>query len=198
MTIDILRHLNKKQQESVVNYSGPTVILAGAGSGKTRVLVSKVIYLINSSDKDIPEKLEKVLAGKEYIVTNLKFEQEVRDMSEQEKIEFTKEFGLGLRALEELVKMSYKTLGLLSFFTAGEKEARAWTIEKGMLAPQAAGVIHTDFEKNFIATDVVSYDDFIANGGWNGSKLAGKARLEGKIYEVKDGDVMIIRHGGGK
>ena len=158
----------------------------------------KVIYLINSSDKDIPEKLEKVLAGKEYIVTNLKFEQEVRDMSEQEKIEFTKEFGLGLRALEELVKMSYKTLGLLSFFTAGEKEARAWTIEKGMLAPQAAGVIHTDFEKNFIATDVVSYDDFIANGGWNGSKLAGKARLEGKIYEVKDGDVMIIRHGGGK
>ncbi len=108
-------------------------------------------------------------------------------------------------AVPELIKKSYETLGLISFFTTGEDETRAWTIEKGTLAPQAAGVIHTDFEKNFIRAEVVSYENLMAaahsissgqaQGAWNQAKQKGLIRLEGKEYEVKDGDVMVIRHG---
>ena len=84
-------------------------------------------------------------------------------------------------------------LGLMSFLTAGEKEVRAWTIQKGMTAPQAAGVIHTDFERGFIRAETVGYDEFVANGGWKGAKEKGVVRSEGKEYVVKDGDVMLFR-----
>ena len=86
-------------------------------------------------------------------------------------------------------------LGLMSFFTTGEDETRAWTIQKGAKAPEAAGEIHTDFEKKFIRAEVVGYDDLVREGGWNQAKQKGKMRLEGKEYVVKDGDVMVIRHG---
>ena len=86
-------------------------------------------------------------------------------------------------------------MGLISFFTTGEDETRAWTVERGAKAPQAVGVIHTDFEHKFIRAEIVSYDDLVSSGGWSQAKQKGKMRLEGKDYEVKDGDVIVVRHG---
>ncbi len=97
--------------------------------------------------------------------------------------------------LNVLIQRAYETLGLISFLTAGEKEARAWTITKGTLAPQAAGVIHTDFEKKFIKADVVAYEDFLACNGWSGAREKGKAQICGKDYEMKDGDVVEFKIG---
>ena len=97
--------------------------------------------------------------------------------------------------LNVLIQKAYETLGLISFLTAGEKEARAWTITRGTLAPQAAGVIHTDFEKKFIKADVVSYEDFVSCNGWSGAREKGKAQICGKDYEVKDGDVVEFKIG---
>lgn len=98
-------------------------------------------------------------------------------------------------SVPELVKKAYEVLGLISFFTTGEDETRAWTIEKGMLAPQAAGVIHTDFEKKFIRLEAVACDKLLEAGGWAAAKQKGWVRVEGKEYEVKDGDVIVVRHG---
>jgi ribosome-binding ATPase YchF (GTP1/OBG family) len=95
--------------------------------------------------------------------------------------------------LNRLIRAAYKLLGLYTYFTAGVQEVRAWTIRKGMKAPQAAGVIHTDFEKGFIRAEVVSYDDLVNSGSMNAAKEKGQLRLEGKEYEVKDGDVMHFR-----
>jgi len=97
--------------------------------------------------------------------------------------------------LGELIRRAYDILGLISFFTTGEDETRAWTIKKGWKAPKAAGAIHTDFEKKFIRAEVVSFNDLVGVGGWNQARQKGKIRLEGKEYEVQDGDVMVIRHG---
>ena len=119
-------------------------------------------------------------------MTNKELKAEDREM-------FKMELGIDLSGLEKLVVASYALLGLISFITAGEKEVRAWTITKGMKAPQAAGVIHTDFEKGFIKAEVVSYDDFIAAGSWAASREKGVARLEGKDYIVEDGDIMLFR-----
>ena len=98
-------------------------------------------------------------------------------------------------AVPELIKKAYAVLGLVSFFTTGEDETRAWTIVRGTKAPQAAGVIHTDFEEKFIRLEVVGYDKLTEAGGWNQAKQKGWVRVEGKEYEVKDGDVLVVRHG---
>jgi len=97
--------------------------------------------------------------------------------------------------LDDLIKKAYEVLGLISFFTTGEDETRAWTIEAGSKAPQAAGVIHTDFEKKFIRAEVIEAAKLLELGGWAAAKQKGALRLEGKEYLVKDGDVMVIRHG---
>lgn len=125
-----------------------------------------------------------------------KIESELVDLSEEEAAEYMKELGITQSGLNKLITASYKILGLLTFFTSGEPETRAWTITNGAKAPQAAGVIHTDFEEKFIRAEVVSYDDFVQYNGWNGTKEKGVMRLEGKEYVVKDGDVMFFRHGG--
>ena len=95
--------------------------------------------------------------------------------------------------LDQIIKTGYKSLGLISYFTQGPKETRAWTIKKNCTAPKAAGEIHTDFEKGFIRAETISYEDFVANDGWVNSKANGKMRLEGKDYIVKDGDVLNFR-----
>ena len=97
---------------------------------------------------------------------------------------------LPLAAMERLIKKAFETLGLITFLTAGEKEVRAWTIKKGFTAPQAAGVIHTDFEKGFIKAKVVGFDDFVKFKGWKGSAENGKVRVEGRDYIMRDGDVV--------
>jgi ribosome-binding ATPase YchF (GTP1/OBG family) len=115
-------------------------------------------------------------------------------LSNEEKKEYLKDLGIESSGLEKLIKKAQETLGLIDFLTTGEKETRAWTIKKGVLAPEAAGTIHTDFEKGFIRAAVVSYDDFVQYKTWKELKEKGKVRFEGKDYEMKDGDVVEIFH----
>ena len=112
---------------------------------------------------------------------------------EEEKSLFKEELGIKESGLEKLVSASYDLLGLMSFLTAGEKEVRAWTIKKGTKAPQAAGKIHTDFEKGFIKAEIVSYNDLIEAGSYLKAKEKGRVRMEGKEYVVQDGDIILFR-----
>ena len=120
-------------------------------------------------------------------------EAQLASLSDEEKMEFLQELGLKEPGLNRVIRASYQLLGLQTYFTAGVKEVRAWTVKVGATAPQAAGVIHTDFEKGFIRAEVIAYDDFVAYKGEAGAKEAGKWRLEGKEYIVQDGDVMHFR-----
>jgi ribosome-binding ATPase len=120
-------------------------------------------------------------------------EAEIADMSEEDKQVFLADMGMAEPGLNRVISAGYASLGLQTYFTAGPKEVRAWTVRKGSTAPQAAGVIHTDFERGFIRAEVTAFDDYIACKGEQGAKEAGKLRLEGKDYIVKDGDVMHFR-----
>ena len=122
-----------------------------------------------------------------------RMEAEIADLSDEDKRVFLADMGLQEPGLNRLIRAGYELLALQTYFTAGEKEVRAWTVHKGDTAPQAAGVIHTDFEKGFIRAEVITFDDYIAHRGEQGSKEAGKMRLEGKDYVVKDADVMHFR-----
>ncbi|MGM0633031.1 MAG: redox-regulated ATPase YchF [Pseudomonadota bacterium] len=122
-----------------------------------------------------------------------KLEAEIVELADDEREEFLQELGMEEPGLDRVIRAGYRLLGLQTYFTAGEKEVRAWTIPVGATAPQAAGVIHTDFERGFIRAEVVGYDDFIAGNGEQGAKEAGKWRLEGKEYIVQDGDVIHFR-----
>jgi GTP-binding protein YchF len=120
-------------------------------------------------------------------------EAQIADLSEEDKQVFLTDMGMQEPGLDRLIRVAYQLLGLQTYFTAGPKEVRAWTIHRGDTAPKAAGVIHTDFEKGFIRAEVIAYDDYVALKGEQGAKEAGKMRLEGKEYVVKDGDVMHFR-----
>ncbi len=169
------------------------------------LLTSKpVIYAANISEREMgkqEDELPLVNAVKkraeeenaEVLVICAKTEEELSSLNEDEQKMFLEELGLGESGLNRLVKKSYKLLGLISYLTAGEKETRAWTIEAGTKAPQAAGKIHTDFEKGFIRAEVVDYETLLALGSYNAAKEAGKVRSEGKDYVVKDGDVVLFR-----
>jgi ribosome-binding ATPase len=122
-------------------------------------------------------------------------ESELAAMTPEEQKEYLKSLGVTSSGLDLFIQKAYETLGLISFLTCGEKEVRAWTIQRGMKAPQAAGVIHTDFEKKFIKSDTVSYSDFISLRGWKAAREHGKARFEGKDYIVNDGDVIEFKIG---
>jgi ribosome-binding ATPase len=127
------------------------------------------------------------------IVISAKIEAELAELPTGERQAYLVELGLSEPGLNRLIREGYKLLGLITYFTAGPKEARAWTVPEGTRAPQAAGVIHTDFEKGFIRAETIPYDDYVALGGEAGARDAGKLRLEGKDYVVKDGDVLHFR-----
>ena len=131
--------------------------------------------------------------GSEVVVICNKLEAEIAELEDEEKLEFLNDLGMEEPGLDRVIRAGYKLLGLQTYFTAGEKEVRAWTVKQQATAPQAAGVIHTDFEKGFIRAEVVGYDDYIDNNGESGAKDAGKWRLEGKEYRVADGDVIHSR-----
>jgi len=131
--------------------------------------------------------------GSEVVPICAAIEAEIVQLDEAERVEFLADMGLDEPGLNRVVRAGYRLLGLETYFTAGEKEARAWTIPIGATAPQAAAVIHTDFERGFIRAEVISYDDFVAGNGEQGAKEAGKLRLEGKEYVVRDGDVIHFR-----
>ena len=129
----------------------------------------------------------------EVFVVCAEIEQEIAELDDDEKSMFLEELGLKESGLEKLIKASYSLLGLFSYLTAGEPEVRAWTIKKGTKAPQAAGKIHSDFERGFIRAEIVSYDDLMACGTYNAAKEKGLVRLEGKDYVVQDGDIILFR-----
>lgn len=131
--------------------------------------------------------------GSEVVVISNKIESELASLADEEKVEFLEDMNLSEPGLDRLIRSGYKLLGLQQYFTAGPKEVRAWTITKGTNAPQAAGKIHSDFEKGFIRAEVVSFGDFVSAGGEHKAKEAGKWRLEGKDYIVSDGDVIHFR-----
>lgn len=163
-----------------------------------------VIYCANISDDNIatPEDdIEYVRKVKEYaksenakcVVVCAKFEEDLCGLSDEDAELFKQELGLKETGLNKLIVAGYDLLGLISYLTAGEKEVRAWTITKGTKAPQAAGKIHTDFERGFIKAEVVSYDDIVEAGNFLKAKEKGKVRMEGKEYVVQDGDVMLFK-----
>ena len=163
-----------------------------------------VIYAANVSEDDLADDAannEGVQAVREYakgeqsevFVVCAEIEAEISELDDDEKKMFLEDLGLEESGLEKLIKASYKLLGLISYLTAGEPEVRAWTITEGTKAPQAAGKIHSDFERGFIRAEVVSYDDLIACGSHTAAKEKGLIRLEGKDYVVKDGDIMLFR-----
>ena len=129
----------------------------------------------------------------EVFVVCAEIEQEIAELDDDEKSMFLEELGLKESGLEKLIKASYSLLGLISYLTAGEPEVRAWTIKKGTKAPQAAGKIHSDFERGFIRAEIVFYDDLMACGTYNAAKEKGLVRLEGKDYVVQDGDIILFR-----
>ena len=158
------------------------------------------IYVANVDDKGFENNplLDRVreYAAKEHapvVAICASLEAEIADLSDEDKNVFLSDVGMTEPGLNRLIRAAYDLLGLQTYFTAGEKEVRAWTMHKGDTAPQAAGVIHTDFEKGFIRAEVIAYDDYVKLKGEQGSKEAGKMRLEGKEYIVKDGDVMHFR-----
>ena len=166
--------------------------------------MKKVIYAANIGEEDIgksPAELplvapvEKIAAeeGAEVLVICAQAEEEISQMEPDEKKMFLEDLGIGVSGLDRLVTLGYDLLGLISFLTAGPKEVRAWTIEKGTKAPQAAGKIHTDFERGFIRAEIVAYDDLIREGSMAACKEKGLIRSEGKDYVMKDGDVTLFR-----
>jgi GTP-binding protein YchF len=131
--------------------------------------------------------------GAAVVAVSASIEAELADLGPEDKQAFLKDLGLDEPGLNRVIRAGYELLGLITFFTAGPKEVRAWTISAGATAPQAAGVIHSDFERGFIRAEVISYDDYVRNRGEAGARDAGKLRLEGKDYRVQDGDVMHFR-----
>lgn len=164
-----------------------------------QLLTSKpVLYVCNVAEdeaaagNDWSARVAEMAAsqGAGHVVISARIEEEISQLDAEEAQMFLSEMGLDEAGLDRLIRAGYDLLGLQTYFTVGPKEARAWTIRKGTLAPQAAGEIHGDFEKGFIRAETIAYDDYIAGNGEAGAREAGKLRVEGKTYEVKDGDVL--------
>ena len=166
------------------------------------ISMKPVLYCANIAEEDIKKEdipyvnIVKEIADKEgsgVVVISAKIEEELGELSPEDREMFLEDLGIESAGLDKMINASYTLLGLISFLTAGPKEVRAWTIKKGTKAPQAAGKIHSDFERGFIRAEVVAYDDLIANGTYNAAKEKGLVRSEGKEYVMKDGDVVVFR-----
>ena len=175
-----------------------------AWKGLQLLTAKPVLYVCNVAEDEAAEvnahsaRVAEMAAaeGAASVVISAKIEEEISQLEPEEADMFLEELGLSEAGLDRMIRAGYDLLGLQTYFTAGPKETRAWTIRRGMLAPQAAGVIHGDFEKGFIRAETVAYDDYVSLGGEAGARDAGKLRAEGKTYEVKDGDVLHFLHSG--
>jgi len=160
-----------------------------------------ILFAANVAENDLPDgnmhtqKVAEIAAehGANMIIISAKTEADIAELPEEERPEVLESLGLHSSGLDRLIKSAYELLGLQTYFTAGEKEVHAWTIRKGAAAPEAAGAIHSDFEKGFIRAEVMHYRDLIELGSEQKVKVAGKLRSEGKEYIVKDGDVIVFR-----
>jgi ribosome-binding ATPase len=147
-----------------------------------------IIYIANCSEEQL-----RTFNDDEFIPISAKIESELNELDEAEKIEYLESLGITDTGINRLIKEAYKTLDLITYFTSGEKETRAWTVCNGANAPEAAGVIHTDFQRGFIAAEVIPWQDLYAQGGWPGARSHGLVRTEGKNYTVKSGDVILFK-----
>ncbi|MEX2657079.1 MAG: redox-regulated ATPase YchF [Balneolales bacterium] len=202
--VHILKELREhiEKGKSVRSYKGwdPT---HPAFSELFMLTSKKVLYLCNVAEEDLPDGSRNSFVSSvrehaqsesaETVVACAKIESEIAELNEEERSAFLAALDLEESGLNRLISATYRELGLITFFTAGPKEVRAWTIRKGTKAPQAAGVIHTDFEKGFIRAETIAYDDYIAAGSESAARDAGKMRSEGRAYTVKDGDVLLFR-----
>ena len=162
-----------------------------------------VLYVANVAEEDVADyetndyvnKVKEFAASEnaEVSVISARAEEEIAELEEEDKAEFLEALGIEESGLDQLIRAAYDLLGLATYFTAGEQEVRAWTFRKGIKAPQAAGIIHTDFERGFIRAETVSFEDLNQYGTMQAAKEAGRVRLEGKDYVVQDGDVMLFR-----
>jgi ribosome-binding ATPase len=190
-----------REAQATLN-EGRTVFGAGLDREPLRELflltAKPFLYVFNCdadelADADLLERMRAAVAPAEAIFLDAKIESELVEMEPDEAKEFLADMGLAESGLEVLARVGFDTLGLQTYLTAGPKESRAWTIQRGATAPQAAGVIHTDFQKGFIKAEVVSYDDLVAAGSLPNARAKGKVRLEGKDYVMADGDVVEFR-----
>jgi hypothetical protein len=195
--VNLLNYLN--QGKSAILYPEKDKETVKQLFNELRLMTAKdVIYCANVDESELVEDNEFVKAVRKYaeergadaVKISAKVEEEMIGLSDEERNEFLDSYGVKESGLEKIIRTGFHTLGLISYFTAGPKEVRAWTIHNGWKAPEAAGVIHTDFEKGFIRAEVISYNDYIQNGSEAACKAAGLMRIEGKDYTVKDGDVM--------
>ncbi|PPS45973.1 redox-regulated ATPase YchF [Chroococcidiopsis sp. TS-821] len=183
------------RQVSLTEEEAATIKGLGLLSGKP------IIYAANVSEEDLAtgnEYVEQVrqIASQEnaqVVIVSAQVEAELVELPEEDKAEFLASLGVAEGGLKSLIRATYKLLGLRTYFTSGPKETRAWTIHAGMSAPQAAGVIHSDFERGFIRAETVAYEDLVATGSMNAAKEKGLVRSEGKDYVVQEGDVMLFR-----
>ena len=182
--------------------AGQTVFAAGLDLEPLRELflltAKPFLYVFNMDESELAnetlkDEMRALVAPAEAIFLDAKIEAELVELDEAEALELLQSIGQEESGLDLLARVGFNTLGLQTYLTAGPKEARAWTIPKGATAPEAAGVIHTDFQRGFIKAEVVSYDDLVASGSMNDAKAAGKVRMEGKDYVMQDGDVVEFR-----
>ena len=163
-----------------------------AAKGLFLLTMKPILYVANVDEDMLGEDLPEIDGAKPLPIC-CKIEAELSELDAEEAVEYLADLGLERSGLETLAQAAYKLLGLQSFFTAGEMEVKAWTVRQGATAPQAAGVIHSDFERGFIKAEVIAYNDYIELGGEQGAKAAGKLRMEGKDYVMADGDVVHFR-----
>jgi len=187
--------IGKKPDELKKKYSKELIKKSGLLSLKPRIIVCNVDEKSLPNGNRYSEACKKKFSNENIIIICADIEDQIMSLQIKDRKDFMSGSGIKNTGLDKLIKTGYDTLGLSTFFTSGPEESRAWTIEKNSKAPDAAGVIHTDFKKKFIRAETVSHEDFIKYKGFNECKNAGKLRLEGKDYIIKDGDVMFFRTG---
>ncbi|WP_110239468.1 redox-regulated ATPase YchF [Nocardioides gilvus] len=199
---DLVANLEAAKEAKEALESGTPIIATKIDRALLRELslltAKPFIYVFNCdadelADDELKTRMRELIAPAEAIFLDAKFESELVELDEEEAAEFLAEAGVTEPGLEVLARVGFDTLGLQTYLTAGPKESRAWTIPKGATAPEAAGVIHTDFQKGFIKAEIVSFDDLMAAGTMAKAKEAGKVRMEGKDYVMADGDVVEFR-----
>ncbi len=200
----------KRYKEKAINFEAAQKVLEGLNEGKRALQLNlseeeqdairelclltmkPMLYIANVDEDKVNAELPEI-DGQQPVPISAKIEADLAELDAEEAAIFMEELGLDESGLSRLIREAYKLLGLQSYFTSGETETRAWTIPVGAKAPQAAGVIHSDFERGFIKAETASYEDYVALGGEKGCRDAGKLRQEGKYYVVQDGDVMHFK-----
>ena len=194
---ELSAHINEGRPARTMIIPDPMAVLVR----DLHLLTMKKVLFIANVDEDgfddnpLLAEVESIAVHEQAEVVAIcnKLEAEIAELEDEERLEFLRDLGMSEPGLDRVIRAGYRLLGLQTYFTAGPKEVRAWTVRSGATAPQAASVIHTDFEKGFIRAEVIGFDDFVEGGGEAGAKEAGKWRLEGKDYLVQDGDVVHFR-----